>query len=132
MSPEDDDGDRELLLEFLYLMPIGVIRFRADGTIDLLNWPYSFGKIYSDQRSQNYVQQNPCVIKGNNAKKSARIKSFKIIGRIAGFQQNPSNQKTRENKKQIDSRPAQPEPIPAQKTDRTRARNRKIMADHDQ
>jgi diguanylate cyclase (GGDEF)-like protein/PAS domain S-box-containing protein len=38
-SPPDraDTSDYELLLEFLYLTPVGVIRFRPDGTIQLAN-----------------------------------------------------------------------------------------------
>ena len=36
-SPAAQPDELELLTEFLYIVPIGMIRFQADGTIDLMN-----------------------------------------------------------------------------------------------
>ena len=63
----------------------------------------------------------------NDAEKSAGIKCLEIPGRGTNVEQNSTNEKPGEDKKQIDARPSEAKPVTVKKAYHPLARNGEVM-----
>src|ERR1700693_5101536 len=107
-------------------------KVRKNGNVDLLDCSDPCGKKIPGKNGQNDVKQNPRIVDGNNTEKSACVKCFEIIGRVANVQQNSANQASGQDEKQIASRPAQAKPIAVQKARGANSRNSEVVRNQDQ
>src|ERR1700722_6234195 len=107
-------------------------KVRKNGNVDFLDCSDPRGKKIPGKNGQKDVKQNPRIIDGNNSEKSARVKCFEIIGRVANVQQNSADQESGKHEKQIDSGPAQAKPVAVQKARGANPRNSKVVRHQDQ